>query len=174
MYTVTDRLYEAEVFQILDDLDGYGTALAEGPASAIATNIKLISTCMQALPDLLAGALPASCLCFDLSSLAQDLEEWLVFQECKIGMCININRHSMKAHSFRSNLTQPSWGAGRRRIADVMFPKGTPDLVEPIYKNPLLSAPFNEQLAAAIRAYALSMLQVYCRVHSHHLSVSHL
>ena len=42
----------------------------------------------------------------------------------------------------------------------MMFPKGTPDLVEPIYKNPLLSAPFNEQLAAAIRAYALDMLQV--------------
>ncbi len=63
MYTVTDRLYEAEVFQILDDLDAYGTALAEGPTSAIATNIKLIKTCMQALPDLLAGVLSTSCLC---------------------------------------------------------------------------------------------------------------
>lgn len=75
MYTVTDRLYEAEVFQILDDLDAYGTALAEGPASAIATNIKLISMCMQALPDLLAGVLPAPCLCFIPSSLAHDLKE---------------------------------------------------------------------------------------------------
>ena len=55
-----------------------------------------------------------------------------------------------------------------------MFPKGAPDLVEPINKNALLSAPFNEQLAAAIRAYALSMLQVCCRVHSHPLSVSRL
>ena len=65
VHTVTDRLYEAEVFQILNDLDAHGTALAEGPASAIATNIKLISTCMQALPDLLAGALPATCLYFN-------------------------------------------------------------------------------------------------------------
>ena len=45
----------------MDDLDAYGTALAEGPASAIATNIKLISACMQALPDFLAGVLPAIC-----------------------------------------------------------------------------------------------------------------
>ena len=61
-YTVTDRLYEAEVCEMLDDLDAYGAALAEGPASPIATNIKLIKTCMQALPDLLAGVPPASCL----------------------------------------------------------------------------------------------------------------
>jgi len=47
----------------------------------------------------------------------------------------------------------------------VMFPKGSPELVEPIYKNPLLSAPFNEQLAAAIRAYALHMLQVSSEAH---------
>ena len=63
-YTVTDRLYEAEVCEMLDDLDAYGAALAEGPASPIATNIKLIRTCMQALPDLLAGVPPASCLYF--------------------------------------------------------------------------------------------------------------
>ena len=42
---------------------------------------------------------------------------------------------------------------------DVMFPGGSPELVEPIYKNPRLSAPFNEQLAAAIRAYAEDRLQ---------------
>ncbi len=41
-----------------------------------------------------------------------------------------------------------------------MFPGGSPELVEPIYKNPILSAPFNEQLAAAVRAYALDRLQV--------------
>lgn len=63
MYTVTDRLYEAEVFQILDDLDAYGSALAKGPASPIATNIKLIKTCMQALPDLLAGLPSTQCPC---------------------------------------------------------------------------------------------------------------
>jgi hypothetical protein len=43
-----------------------------------------------------------------------------------------------------------------------MFPGGSPELVEPIYKNPKLSAPFNEQLAAAIRAYAEDRLQVAC------------
>ena len=31
-----------------------------------------------------------------------------------------------------------------------MFPGGSPHLVEPIYKNPKLSAPFNEQLAEAV------------------------
>ena len=65
LYTVTDRLYEAEVYQMLDDLDAHGAALAEGPARAIAANIKLIKTCMQALPDLLGRC--ASCtqyLCF--------------------------------------------------------------------------------------------------------------
>ena len=42
----------------------------------------------------------------------------------------------------------------------MMFPKGSPELVEPIYKNPVLSAPFNEQLTAAIYAYTVNMLQV--------------
>ncbi len=45
-------------------------------------------------------------------------------------------------------------------MTDVMFPGGSPHLVEPIYKNPILSAPFNMQLAAAVRAYALDRLQV--------------
>ncbi len=54
-----------------------------------------------------------------------------------------------------------------------MFPKGSPDLVEPIYKNPLLSAPFNEQLAAAIRAYARNMLQVRCRGQAHAIRAAH-
>ena len=40
--------------------------------------------------------------------------------------------------------------AGAVDIAEVMFPGGSPHLVEPIYKNPKLSAPFNEQLAAAV------------------------
>ena len=50
--------------------------------------------------------------------------------------------------------------AGRVKVTDVMFPGGSPDLVEPIYKNPKLSAPFNEQLAAAVRAYTEERLQV--------------
>ena len=41
-----------------------------------------------------------------------------------------------------------------------MFPGGSPELVEPIYKNEILSAPFNEQLAAAVRAYVQDRLQV--------------
>ena len=38
-------------------------------------------------------------------------------------------------------------------IAEVMSPGGSPELVEPIYKNPKLSAPFNEQLADVVCAY---------------------
>ncbi len=34
-----------------------------------------------------------------------------------------------------------------------MFPGGSPELVEPIYKNLKLSAPFNEQLTAIICDY---------------------
>lgn len=37
-------------------------------------------------------------------------------------------------------------------MPDIMFPGGSPHLVEPIYKNPKLSAPFNEQLAEAVVA----------------------
>lgn len=43
-------------------------------------------------------------------------------------------------------------------IAEVMFPGGSPHLVEPIYKNPKLSAPFNEQLAAAVVARVRHLL----------------
>ncbi len=45
-------------------------------------------------------------------------------------------------------------------MTDVMFPDGSPHLVEPIYKNPILSAPFNVQLAAALRSYVEDRLQV--------------
>ena len=51
-------------------------------------------------------------------------------------------------------------GAGRARVTDIMFPGGSPALVEPIYSSPLLSAPFNEQLAAAVVAYVRDCLQV--------------
>ena len=46
-------------------------------------------------------------------------------------------------------------------MTDVMFPGGSPELVEPIYKNPQLSAPFNEQLAAAIRTFVQHCIQVF-------------
>lgn len=49
---------------------------------------------------------------------------------------------------------------GKVKVPDVMFPEGSPHLVEPIYKNPKLSAPFNQQLAAAVRAYVQDRLQV--------------
>ncbi len=55
---------------------------------------------------------------------------------------------------------QPFLGAGKVKVTDVMFPGGSPELVEPIYKNEILSAPFNEQLAAAVRAYVLDRMQV--------------
>lgn len=44
-----------------------------------------------------------------------------------------------------------------------MFPGGSPALVEPIYSSPLLSAPFNEQLAAAVVAYMRASLQASMR-----------
>ena len=50
--------------------------------------------------------------------------------------------------------------AGKVKVTDVMFPEGSPHLVEPIYKNPNLSAPFNVQLAAAVRTYVEDRLQV--------------
>ena len=43
--------------------------------------------------------------------------------------------------------------AGEVKVPDIMFPRGSPHLVEPIYKNPKLTAPFNEQLTAVIRDY---------------------
>jgi hypothetical protein len=43
-------------------------------------------------------------------------------------------------------------------IAEVMFPGGSPHLVELIYKNPKLSAPFNEQLAEAAVARVRHLL----------------
>ena len=43
--------------------------------------------------------------------------------------------------------------AGEVNIAEVMFPGGSPHLVEPIYSNAKLSAPFNEQLTEVICSY---------------------
>ena len=50
--------------------------------------------------------------------------------------------------------------AGKVKATDVMFPGGSPDLVGPVYQNPILSAPFNEQLAAAVLSYCRDVLQV--------------
>jgi hypothetical protein len=50
--------------------------------------------------------------------------------------------------------------AGKVRVTDVIYPGGSPELVEPIYKNPILSAPFIEQLTAVTRAYVIDRLQV--------------
>ena len=50
--------------------------------------------------------------------------------------------------------------AGKVKATDVMFPSGSPELVGPVYQNPILSAPFNEQLAAAVQSYCNDMLQV--------------
>jgi len=43
--------------------------------------------------------------------------------------------------------------AGEVKVPEVMFPGGSPHLVEPIYKDPNLSAPFNEQLASIVLAH---------------------
>ena len=51
----------------------------------------------------------------------------------------------------------------------MMFPGGSPDLVEPIYKNLKLSAPFNEQLAAAVRLYVEARLRVLLPPQPHHV-----
>ena len=48
--------------------------------------------------------------------------------------------------------------AGEVKVPDVMFPGGLPELVEPIYKNPKLSAPFNEQLTTIICDYVRQRL----------------
>ena len=49
---------------------------------------------------------------------------------------------------------------GEVKVPDVMFPGGSADLVEPIYKDPLLSAPFNEQLALIVTDYVTDRLKV--------------
>ena len=70
--------------------------------------------------------------------------------------------------------------AGALNIAEVMFPGGSPELVEPIYKNPNLSAPFNEQLANVICAYVRHRLpslatgeKVLLRLTHAHLRMHH-
>ena len=51
----------------------------------------------------------------------------------------------------------------------MLFPGGSPELVWPVYQNPILSAPFNEQLAAAVHSYCRDMLQVlFCCTEAMH------
>ena len=64
-------------------------------------------------------------------------------------------------------------GAGQVKVTDVMFPGGSPQLVEPIYKNPILSAPFNEQLANAVCTYCTKQLQVCFPCSKSHSYMSH-
>lgn len=93
----------AETKAAIANLEATGEALAAGSGKEIATNIKLVGVCVEALPGMLTGKV---------------------------------------------------------KITDVMFPGGAPELVEPIYKNPKLSAPFNEQLTAVIRSYVVDRMKV--------------
>ena len=54
-WTATDSIQDTAVLSGISALPEAAALLAEGPAQAIATNIKLIGVCMQALPDILTG-----------------------------------------------------------------------------------------------------------------------
>lgn len=99
----TAVLADAETATGLRDLAETGRELEARVVPDVASNVRLIRVCMEALPEILAG---------------------------------------------------------RVKVPDVMFPGGSPELVEPIYKNPKLSAPFNEQLAGIVRAYTIDRLKV--------------
>ena len=53
----------AECLAALQSLQSTGTRLAQGPGAGIASNIKLVSVCMEALPKILAGVLQFCCVC---------------------------------------------------------------------------------------------------------------
>lgn len=53
----------AECVAALQTLQSTGKRLAQGPGAGIATNIKLVSVCMEALPKILAGVLKFCCVC---------------------------------------------------------------------------------------------------------------
>ena len=97
----------------------------------LATNVKLVWLCAQALPDIMTGALSMPYICF-----------------------AHANCH--RAPPVKYKIAH----AGSMKVTDVMFPGGSPDLVEPIYKNLKLSAPFNAQLAADVRLYVEDRLTV--------------
>lgn len=55
LWTVTDAIEDRAVISGISSLGATAAQLAQGPAKAIATNIRLIAVCMQALPDILKG-----------------------------------------------------------------------------------------------------------------------
>lgn len=55
-FVATSEVSSAATIAELGSLKDTGKALANGAAAAIATNITLLSACMEALPDLLSGA----------------------------------------------------------------------------------------------------------------------
>ena len=66
----TSEVSSAATVAELGSLKETGKALANGAAAAIATNIKLLSACMDALPDLLSGAPNLLCLLSFIASLS--------------------------------------------------------------------------------------------------------
>ena len=58
LWTGTDASGDPTVKSGISTLGATAAHLAQGPAKAIATNIRLIGVCMQALPDLLTGVQP--------------------------------------------------------------------------------------------------------------------
>lgn len=74
---------------------------------------------------------------------------------------LNVLLHTLTSTMLISGVNcLTCYATGRLKVTDLMFPSGSPALVEPIYSNPLLSAPFNEQLAAAVVGYVKQRLQV--------------
>ncbi|KAK9803996.1 hypothetical protein WJX72_011444 [[Myrmecia] bisecta] len=102
-FFATPAVSSSDATSALSQLQATARALETTIAPDVATNVKLIATCMASLPGILTDAV---------------------------------------------------------KVPDVMFPGGSPELVEPIYKNPKLSAPFNEQVAAAIASYVADRLAV--------------
>ena len=73
-FVATSEVSSAATVAELGSLKETGRALANGAAAAIATNITLLSACMQALPDLLSGA--PICPFPPLSSLLTSLSSY--------------------------------------------------------------------------------------------------
>lgn len=108
------------------------------------------------------------------------LKAWAVkINWVRTGICLSAAGLNVLLHTLTSTMLISGvecftcYVTGRLKVTDVMFPSGSPALVEPIYSNPLLSAPFNEQLAAAVVGYVKQRLQVRNRAlleHHHQLS----
>ena len=57
-FKATSEVSSAATVAELGSIKESGRALAAGAAHPIATNIKLLSACLEALPDILSGASP--------------------------------------------------------------------------------------------------------------------